>query len=90
MPVFYWWELFVAMQSNLKVNRTFVCPCRIKGTALVLVYIMRTRCNKPHFDCLVYDIVDKKAYVQHQSDKWEANYECDPELQDYSLDDMNR
>lgn len=65
IPVLYWWQVFVAMQSGGKGNKTFVCPCRIKGTDLVLVYVLRTRCNKPHYDCLVYDIVGDKAFVRH-------------------------
>lgn len=67
LPKLYWWEVYTAMQSPGKACKTFVCPCRIVGTRLVLVFMLKTRCNKQHYDCLVFDIDDKKAKIIRQS-----------------------
>jgi hypothetical protein len=90
LPVLYWWEVYVAMQCPAKGNKLFFCPCRIRGISLVLAWILRTRCNAPHFDCLVYDMDSDEARVVRQSEKWQAKYECDPTLQDYDVDRMKR
>lgn len=90
LPVLYWWEVYTAMQCPARANKVFICPCRIKGTTLVLVWILRTRCNSPHLDCLVYDIESDEVRVVRQSEKWQVLYECDPKLEDYDSDRMNR
>ena len=78
------------MQCPARNNKTFICPCRIKGTSLVLVWVLKTRCNKPNFDCLVYDMDADEARVVRQAEKWQVMFECDPALQDYDVDRMNR
>ena len=90
LPVLYWWEVYVAMQCPARGNKLFICPCRIKDTSLVLVWILRTRCNAPHFDCLVYDMDSDDARVVRQSEKWQGIYECDPTQQDYDINRMNK
>jgi hypothetical protein len=88
LPLIYWWDVFTAMLSSGKAYKTFVCPCRIVDTNLVLVYILKTRCNRPHYDCLVYDIDTDKAFVMRQASKWQSNFQLDPTLQDYDADAM--
>lgn len=89
LPLLYWWDVYTAMQCPGKENKTFVCPCRVVNTTLVLVFILKTRCNKPHYDCLVYDMDTKKAFVLRMQTKWESKYELDPTLHDYDVDAMN-
>lgn len=91
IPTLYWYEVISAMICPGKKNKTFVCPCRIKGTDIVLVWILRTRCNKPRYDCLVYDVRTDKAYVVNALGyNWEHNYECDETLEDFDIDRMSR
>lgn len=78
------------MQFTGNGYKTFICPSRIKGTDLVLLYIFKTRCNRPHVDCLVFDIVQLTVYVIKQSSGWQTSFECDPSLQDYNVEDMNK
>lgn len=78
------------MQTPAKGNKVFVCPCRIIGTDLVLAYILKTRCNRPHYDCLVYNIIDKTVNVVRQGDKWEVNYDLDVNLVDFDINEVER
>lgn len=88
LPKLYWWDVYSAMIST---GKTFITRCRLKGTDLVLVYILKTRCFKPHIDILVYDINAKKAFVLQQTKcRWQNLYECDLHLRDFDEDDLNR
>lgn len=89
LPKLYWWDVYTAMQTPGKASKTFICPCRIVGTSLVLVFILKTRCNKPNYDCLVYDMDSDKAHVMRQDTKWQSTFELDVSLQDYDVDAMN-
>jgi hypothetical protein len=72
----YWWEVYHAMISG---NYAFVCPCRLEGTRWVLCMILKTRCNKSNFDCLIYDMDDDKCFVLKQNvQKWFSNFICSP------------
>lgn len=59
-------------------NKTFVCPNSIKETYY-----------KPHFDCLVYDIVHNKAFVIRQGANWEGAFVVDVVDESYNDDVIN-
>jgi hypothetical protein len=82
LPLLYWWETFNAMVLNgVKQGYTFVCPCRLARTRLVICMILKTRCNRSHYDCLMYDMDINKCFVILQSEtKWVNDYKCDPLL----------
>jgi hypothetical protein len=87
----YWYEVFTAMISPGRRNKIFVCPCRIKGTDLVLVWILKTRCNKPRYDCLVYNIkTDLATVINANNVNWEKDYDCDVTLEDYDFAMMSK
>ena len=87
IPLIYWWEVFIACQSAN--GRTFVCPAHIKDTRNVLVYILKTRCNNPHLDCLIYNMDRKQCSVVKKAAQWENKFEVDPSRCEFDHAELN-
>jgi hypothetical protein len=75
IPKLYWYEVFGAMISSK--SRFFVTPCLFQDTELVLVAILKTRCNSPNFAALVYNRESGVVTIFTKGSKWEAQYTCD-------------
>jgi hypothetical protein len=71
----YWYNTFGAIM--VKPDIFFVTPCGLAGTDLVLVAILETRCDNPHYDALVCNIVTKTAHIIKKVSKWITKYKCD-------------
>jgi hypothetical protein len=72
----YWWEVYHGIISS---SYTFVCPCRLEGNNWVLCLILKTRCNNPHFDCLIYDMdMDKCFVLKSTVQTWYNSFTCLP------------
>jgi hypothetical protein len=76
----YWYITYGAFM-NVKTGKFFVTPCGFTGTDLVLVAILETRCNNPHYEALVCNKVTNEVTILKKDSKWVTIYECDLSIQ---------
>ncbi len=72
----YWYKTYGAY-INVKLGKFFITPCGIAGTELVLVAILETRCNNPHYEALVCNKVTNEVTILQKASSWTTRYECD-------------
>jgi hypothetical protein len=86
IPELYWYKSYGAM---INVDKFFITPCGFTGTDYVLVSIFETRCNRPHWDALLYNKSTREVTIRRNASRWIKMCTCDLSIE-FDDNDMRK